>query len=833
MSVNRREQLPTMLRRVRGWPGWRNPGQRTAARRLLLGLLAIAVVPVLTLIGLAVVTPLPAALREDHRFDASVRVLDRNGVVLAEVRADDGARARWAPLNQVPAHVQAAVLAAEDRRFYEHPGVDPIAIVRAAGQNLLHLRIVSGASTLTQQLARNVVPRPRTLLGKIKEMALALRIEASLSKSQILEQYLNVVTFGPSLRGIESASRFYFDKPCSALSLSEAALLASMPRGPSVYDPRRSPRALQARRDRVLSRMLDKGWIDAESVERARGEPITLHTRATGFGAPHLVRGLLSGAVQRDLGPLTDKVSVLQTTLDAALQREVQTAARSLVGTLRGRHVSAASVVVLDNASGEVLAWLGAPDFLDDEHGGQNDGVLALRQPGSTLKPLLYGLAMEEMGWTASTLLPDIDLHFPAEQGDYSPHNYDGLQHGPVRLREALANSYNIPAVYTASVVGPDRVLDRLHAVGFQSLDREADWYGPAIALGDGEVRLIDLANAYATLARGGLALPVRALSFALDTKGQRIEPPPALARRVMAEPTSAVLLDILKDPHARLASFGAGSVLEFPFEVAVKTGTSKGFRDNLTVGVSSSVTVAVWVGNFDGTPMQQVSGITGAGPLFRAVMLAAAKVRPAEPFAAPSEPLERVEVCARSGKRPGPHCQHRVTETFVPGTAPDQTCEMHIEVLIDRRNGLRAGSGCPSAQVQPQVFESYEPRYTSWAVSTRRPLAPSQGSPLCPGANAWAPAGPRDSHDLAIRYPYRGAIFLLDPSLPPSAQGVVVRADAPSSVQRLRFFVDGTLRATRSAPFEQVWMLSLGHHRVWVEADGMGASQPVEFDVE
>ncbi len=804
------------------WRLVRNKRARRAAIALLFA-------PVVALVLLAAITPLPDELRTDHRFDASVQVLDRHGKLLAEVRAEDGARARWAPLDQVGHDVQLALLAAEDARFRSHPGIDPFAIARAAGQNLAHGRIVSGASTLTQQLGRNLVPRPRTLAGKFREMAVALRIETSLSKDEILEAYLNLVHFGPTLRGVESASRFYFDKPSKALSLAEAATIAAMPKGPTLYDPRRAPDRLRTRRDYVLDRMVEEGWATEQDAERAKREPLTVHAQPTGWGAPHLTRGLMDGSIHPDVGPLVNRASVLHTTLDNALQREVQFTARTLVASLRDKQVSTAAVVVLENQTGHVLAWVGAHDFFDQTAEGQNDGVLALRQPGSTLKPFVYATAMEDLGWTAATALPDVELHLPGAQGTYTPVNYDGTLHGPVRLREALANSYNVPAVYAASVVGPDRVIERLHALGFGSFDRGPDHYGAAIALGDGEVRLIDLANAYATLARGGRHRPVRALIAAKDDRGTGVSIPPSEARQVISEPVARVLTDILADRHARLAAFGPNSALELPFAAAAKTGTSKGFRDNLAVGYTPQVTVAVWVGNFDGSPMKGVSGVTGAGPLFHAVMQAVHRHMGSAKngFAAPDDRFERATVCALSGELPGPACPHRHEELFVRGTSPERTCTMHLQAEVDVRNGLLAGPGCPTDQKRLAVFESFHARYQAWARASRRPLVPGDWSPNCPGTGD-APVG---AGKLAVRYPYAGAVFLEDPSMPETMQGLVVRVDAPPSVRRLTIFVDGQAVATIGPPFERALRLQPGRHEVWAEAGGETSGR-VSFEV-
>lgn len=818
---------PILWQSVRRWRDaarrlWRNKRVRRAA-------IAVLFAPVVALVLLVAVTPLPAELRTDHRFDASVQVLDRHGKLLAEVRAEDGARARWVPLDHVGHDVQQALLAAEDARFRSHPGIDPIAIVRAAGQNLAHARIVSGASTLTQQLGRSLVPRPRTLPGKFREMAVALRIEASLSKDEILEAYLNLVHFGPTLRGVESASRFYFDKPTTSLSLAEAATLAAMPKGPTLYDPRRNPDRLRTRRNYVLDRMVEQGWVSAQDAERARREPLTVHAQPTGWGAPHLTRGLMDGSIHPEIGPLANRASVLHTTLDSALQREVQFTARTLVTSLQDKQVSTASVIVLENHTGHVLAWVGAHDFFDQASGGQNDGVLALRQPGSTLKPFVYATAMEDLGWTAATALPDVELHLPGAQGTYTPVNYDGTLHGPVRLREALANSYNVPAVYAASVVGPDRVIQRLQALGFRSFDRGPDHYGAAIALGDGEVRLIDLANAYATLARGGSHRPVRALIGAKDDRGTEVAMPASEARQVISEPVSRVVTDMLADRHARLAAFGPGSALELPFAAAAKTGTSKGFRDNLAVGYTPRVTVAVWVGNFDGSPMKGVSGVTGAGPLFHAVMQAVHRQlgNKEDAFVEPDDRFERATVCALSGELPGPACPHRHEELFVRGTSPERPCTMHQQVEVDVRNGLLAGPGCSPEQKKVAVFESFDARYQAWARASRRPLVPSEWSPNCPGTGETS----LGTGKLAVRYPYPGAVFLDDPSMPDTMQGLVVRIDAPPSVRRMTIFVDGRAVATIGPPFERALQLQPGKHEVWAEADGEKSGR-VSFEV-
>ncbi|APR79679.1 Multimodular transpeptidase-transglycosylase [Minicystis rosea] len=807
--------------------------RRPSLRRLFGFILIALIAPCLALVVAAAMTPLPPELAAHVLPSTSVVLRDRHGVVLRELRADDGIRARWVPLEGLGDRAQRAILAAEDRRFAHHPGVDPLAVLRAAGQLVTHGRIVSGASTITQQLARNVVKRPRTLRGKFMEAALALRIEASLSKQEILEQYLNRVSFGPGLRGIEAASRFYFDKATRDLSLAEVAALAGIPRGPAVYDPQKGTDRLRRRRDRVLDRMRDAGFASRADVDSAKAEPIVISRAGSGQGAPHLVRALMTGTLDPALASLRNRAASLTLTIDRGLQRELEVLAEGTVRALSSKHVSAASIVVLENATGEILAYVGSPDIEDLARLGHNDGVLAARQPGSTLKPFVYELALARLGFTAATVLPDVELILPSKDGTFRPNNYDGRFHGPVRLREALANSYNVPAVWTADALGPARVLTRLRDLGLASLTEDPSFYGAAIALGDGEARLLDLANAYATLARGGVLRPVIAVKAGTGKDGAAIEWPHAEPRRVLDEAASWIITDILADKAARLASFGEGNVLELPFPVAAKTGTSKAFRDNYTVGFTPDVTVAVWVGNFDGSPMEGVSGVSGAGPLFHDAMIAAVRGRPVRAFDRPAELIEETEVCSLSGTRPTEACPHRRREVFAVdnarSTAPASTCTMHERVRIDRRNGLRAGRDCSEAFVEPRILERYDARLTAWARAAGRPLVPDAWSPLCP------PSAGESSSSIArgalrIAFPTDGAHFAIDPSSS-ARQEIRIRADVPAGITDVRFVIDGIVHPAR-APFAITWPLRAGHHRMRVEVDGMGQDE-IEIDVD
>jgi penicillin-binding protein 1C len=766
---------------------------RRRAKRLTLIAVALLVAPLVALHVTSYFVTMPDELRAAH--DGSVRVLDRDGHLLREVRPKDGSRTAWVRRSDAPLVAQALV-ATEDRRFWSHSGVDYVAIARALGSNLAHGRTVSGASTITMQLARAVRPHPRTLAGKFTEAALALRIERELDKDQILEQYINRVAFGPNLRGAGAASSAYFDKPPAALSLGEAALLAGVVRGPSYYDLARHPDAARARRETVLARMVSAGAIGEGQRREAQEEPVVLQQRSPAFGAPHFVRALLAGK----LGAVPDASGgSIATTIDGDLQRAAETATQHVLGALASRNVTAAGAIVMDNDSGDILAYVGSPDFFDDARGGQNDAVTARRQPGSTLKPFVYELAMERLGMTPATVLPDVELHLPTPAGDFSPHDYDGAFHGPVRMRDALANSLNVPAVWVADRLGTAALLARLQALGF-SLDASADHYGAALALGDGEVTLLELAGAYATLARGGVAKRARA-ALAVDVAGTSTRIEPGDEVRVLPELPVARVTDVLKDARARVASFGEDSPLEFGFDVAGKTGTSKGYRDNWAAGYTRQITVAVWVGNFDGSPMDSVSGITGAGPLFHEIMVAAMRAREKLPLPITQEdrgtPLERVAVCPLSGGRVTGSCAGHVFEWLTHDEAANLGfCEMHV------------GGG----------LERYPPEYAAWAQGANRPLAPAEPSDANGGA-------------LTIRYPLDGERFVIDPDRPRSAQVLTVSVVAPAGTREVALTVDGAVVDREATPYVVRWPLSPGDH-VLIARAGPAESAPVAIHV-
>lgn len=768
------------------------------AARGLLALLAGSAVAV----GVFIALPLPEGLL-DYRPVASVRIADRQGGLLRELLSrEDGRGIALAPAD-IPPHVRAAFVSAEDKGFWSHLGVSPSAIVRAARQNLEAGRVVAGGSTLTQQLARNLVPRRRTLAGKAMEALWALRLEAHLSKEALLTQYLNRIPFGNNTFGIEAASELYFGRRTRHLSVAQAAALAALPRGPTAYDPYRRPERLRQRQRWVLSRMVATSALTAEEAAAAEAEPLDLQVRDRAFRAPHFVQHV---ARHLERWGLSQAVEV-ETTLDLELQSALENIVREEISRLGDRRVGSGAAIVVDNATAEVLAYVGSADFFDTLHQGQNDGIQMLRQPGSALKPFVYAEAFRD-GLTPATVVPDLEAHLPGANGVYAPKNYDRRLHGPVRVREALANSYNVPAVKVADSLGTERVLRTLRRAGFGSLDQGAGFYGVGIVLGNGEVSLFEAATAYAGLARGGVMVPLRVLRSARDAEGKTLPLPKQERPRRFADARSVALVtDVLADSSARAQAFGLDNALRLPFPAAAKTGTSKGYSDNWTVGFTAERTVAVWAGNFDGTPMVQVSGITGAGPIFRrALSRAMTGMKPAPLFGAAG--LERVAICPLSGERPGPSCPARMEEVFAPGTAPAHSCRMHREHAPGLGPALAAD--CRRLSAGGAIVDLGH-EYYEWARSEGLASQPWLAS-VCAGG-----AAPGTNEQPEILYPASGTEFLLFPDLPREDQTIPLRISASPSEGVLEIHLNGARLFELSPPYTARLPAARGEHQLTV----------------
>ena len=749
--------------------------------------------------------PLPAGLLDEP--PPSTIVVDRNGVPLYEARSTDGTRGIRLDPSSLPPALVAATLAAEDRRFWSHPGVDPLAIARAARINLVERAIVEGGSTITQQVAklllnRQAPQRHRGWRAKIRESVIALRLEHRFDKREILAMYLNLAAYGNQIAGAERASRAYFGVPAAQLTHAQAAFLAGLPQRPTGFNPYRHRTAALSRQRVVLTRMEASGALTTGQASVARDEQLAFPPSASPFVAPHFVEMVLAASA--------DRPERIVTTLDATLQSEIAGVIDSHREALKLAGAGNVAVVVLDNATGEWLAWEGSGDYIDANNGGKINGAIVPRQPGSALKPFTYALAFEQ-GYSPSSVLADIPSSFPtAESGIvYSPRNYDGRFRGPMLARLALAGSENVPAVALASEIGVPKLLRFLTRAGLSTFAQTGSHYGLGLTLGNAEVRLDELTAAYSAFARGGEWLEPTWIPGRDDRE----------LRRIVSPRTAFWIGDILSDDEAREYAFGRGGSLEFPFPVAVKTGTSQSYHDNWTVGFSKHVTVGVWVGNFDRTPLRNSSGVTGAAPIFQGVMLAAerrahgttAATRSA--ILAPGGDTVQREICALSGMAANDWCPNRKRE-WVAAESTAMPCSWH--------------------HLADDGVVTYLPsEYSAWGGASRDVLGADAGGAGAPrevrGADAGGAGASRKVPGFAIVSPADGSTYLIDPTLRRDFQTLTLRAVAGSGA--IQWTVDGRSIGTSRTGAPVEWPLAPGRHVV-VARDARGRTAEASITV-
>lgn len=880
MSSRARSGRAALLRRALRW-GLGGAGLALAA------LLAIG-----GYLWLTTDLPTPDRLRARAAL-GSTRILDRRGQLLYELPDPLSARRRPLPLGEIPLALRQATVAVEDASFYQNPGVDLRGILRAAWTDLRSASVMAGGSTITQQLARSFLldpelARQRTIERKLREAVLALKLTASYPKDEILELYLNQTYYGGLSYGVEAAARHVFGKPARDLDLAESALLAGLPQAPSRYDPLADPAAALARQGQVLDALVRAGAITPALAAAARAEPLQFAAGGADnlMRAPHFVRYVLDQLDAR-LGP--DVVArgglTITTTLDADLQDAAQATLRRQVALLAtprdggpDHRVRNGAVVVLDPADGALLAMVGSPDFDDAGIQGQVNAALARRQPGSAIKPLTYAAALER-GWTPATTILDVPTTFQTREGrPYAPQNYNRVFRGPLSLREALATSSNVAAVRALDAIGVPALLDMAGRLGITSLGgaAEAGRFGLALTLGGGEVTPLELTAAYAAFANGGRRVTPFAILGAVDAQGAVVDirgeqasrqagketcdngaPPcvPVSLSPGLSPQVAYLITDILSDRYARMRAFGAQSALDVDRPAAAKTGTTSDWRDNWTVGYTPDRVVGVWVGNADGQPMEAISGVSGAGPIWHEVMLAAHRGLPPRPFPRPDGIVEAT-ICAEGGMLPSPACPATRLERFVAGSAPTRADTTHLAVAVDPALGCRAPLGYPPERVASRVYRILPPEAEAWAVSAGVARAPRE---MCPALAAsdtrtrrqgdkqmasTAPAGSPLSSGLPVSLspglvsPAPGAVFALSPGVPPERQRVELLARAGADVVGLTILVDGRPLATFDGPpYRAFWTLAPGAHRAAVEArDAAGKlwrGDDVEFFVE
>ncbi len=648
-------------------------------------LLFIGIISLIVLTGLSVYwfifkdLPHPDRLITRDRI-VSTKIYDRHGELLYKIYHNQNRT--LVPLNDLPLALIQATIATEDAEFYHHYGLSPKGIIRAFFTNL-HSGKLYGGSTITQQLVKNTLLTPeRTLRRKIKEVILALWVEAKFSKDEILQMYFNQVGYGGAAYGAEEAAQMYFGKSTKEINLAEAALLAGLPASPTTFSPFGAhPELAKTRQLTVLKRMKQEGFITEKEEEKASQQELYFAPQRTDIKAPHFVMYVKELLVnQYGLRQVEEGGLEVTTSLDLETQNEVQELVKNEVDKLRQLQITNGAALVTNPQTGEILAMVGSQNYFDLENDGNVNVTLRPRQPGSAIKPVNYSIALEN-GFTPATIIPDTPITYQIPgQPPYSPKNYDNRFHGNIPLRVALASSYNVPAVKVLSAFGVDRMIERGKAMGITTWD-DPSRFGLSLTLGGGEVKMIDLATVFGTLANMGMRVDLQPILEVKNYKGEILQTDinhqTIKAERVLSPTIAYLLTNILSDNNARTPAFGVNSVLNLPDHphVAVKTGTTQNMRDNWTIGYTSNYLAVVWVGNNDNTPMSYVaSGITGASPIWNEIMTYLLTGMPDKEFPKPDD-LKEIEICPLTGALPCEGCGGK-WELFLPGTEPKSHCD-------------------------------------------------------------------------------------------------------------------------------------------------------------
>lgn len=684
---------------------------------LRLGAIAVIVVGFAGLVYLMRDLPSPTTLTSPERYAVSTQIFDRNGILLYEIFADENRIP--VTLDSLPPHVLQATIAIEDQNFYRHFGFDFAGIARALVRNLRGERL-EGGSTITQQLVKNaLLTRERSIQRKVKEAILAVLTEMIYTKDEILEMYLNYIAYGGTAVGIEAAANSYFNKSAHELSLAEAALLAGLPQAPSRYSPFGSdPNRAKLRQQEVLRRMVEDGYISRKEAEAANQETLEFALSRTDIRAPHFVF-FVRDWLYNQYGTETVERGGLRvtTTLDWSLQQAAQASLSAEVNRLADRQVSNGAALVTKPNTGEILAMIGSKDYFDVESEGQVNVTIALRQPGSAIKPITYATALQEKVLNPGSILIDAPTCFEIPgQTLYCPRNYDRTFRGPVTVRRALGNSLNIPAVKTLRATGLETFMDQARRMGITTWD-DPDQYGWSLTLGGGEVRMTDMAQSFGVLANQGVKTPLTPILKVENFLGEELMAVDVESRvddletltsfpdqrrageleRVMDRAPAYLTSHIMQDNTARIEAFGSQSQLVIPNQiVSVKTGTTNDLKDNWTVGFTPEFLTVTWVGNNDGAPMNRflVSGITGAAPIFNQIMSFILQDR--EPIWQ-DKPLDvqSAQVCI-NGMPPGDDnsCRAGDTELYWTESLPSRSAVAQQETWIDPETGLPPSYG-------------------------------------------------------------------------------------------------------------------------------------------
>ena len=819
------------IRRRARWSDKYSPKQLKRSRLLVKMAKLLFLGVIVVFLGLFVVLPLfafnlPSPDKIVRREGFSTKILDRNGKVLYDIFADQ--RRTPADIKDIPQDLRDATVAIEDKNFYTHEGFDPLGMLRGFSR-LFTRGYAQGGSTLTQQLVKNVLLTPEySLFRKVKEFILAIQIERRYTKNEILQMYLNEAPYGGTAWGVEAAAETYYGKNVAELNLIESAILAGLPQRPSVYSPYSSePKAYIERTSQVLRRMREDDYISLEEEEKALVdlENVDFQEKGANFKAPHFVQYVQKILEERYGERIVEQGGLkVTTTLDLELQDKAQDIVREEIEKVKNLKISNGAAVVLNPQTGEILAMVGSRGFEDPDIDGQVNVTVSLRQPGSAIKPITYVTAFKE-GYTPATLIMDTPTEFPggAGQPPYKPVNYDGKFRGPVQVRYALGNSINIPAVKMLATVGVKDTLETAYELGITSLEPTQETLnrvGLSLTLGGGEVKLLELANAYSAFVNGGFKIEPLGILKVEDADGKVLEEnDPKKGRSVLTPEQAYLIADILSDNEARKMVFGLNSQLNIPGRtVAVKTGTTNLKKDNWTIGGNTQALVGVWVGNNDNTEMLDVaSGVTGASPIWRRIILESLNGKPNLSFEVPGG-IVTASVDNVSGYASHDGYPSRI-EKFIVGTEPRED-PVHTKLKICKTDGKLVTPSDISAGNYDEkeffVFKEEDPtakagEVNKWQEGILSWTATQTDSRYHPPSDFCGTSNPVNVEFVS---PTDRTSSL------PNKFTVEVRADSTSDIDQIELEVDSTkVRTFTSPPYKQDLDLADGVHSLRAKA--------------
>ncbi|CCY76737.1 penicillin-binding protein 1C [Brachyspira aalborgi] len=748
-----------------------------------------------------------------------LKIYDRNNILLANIFPEYGGFYKEVKYSDLPQNLIEAVISAEDKNFFKHKGIDYKAILRAFISNLLNRKIVSGGSTITQQLSKSIIHRERNYINKFYEALDSIRLEKNMTKEEILTEYLNRIFFGNNCYGIGAAAELYFKKEVKDLNINESVILASIIKSGTKFNPYKYKERLHLRKIYVLGQMKNNNYIKEEEYNNYINENITIYTNREKniLKAPHFVM-----YIKDSIGKLKySNITEVKTTLDYKMQKEASLVISNASQSLHSFNVRNISCVILNAKTGEVLSMIGSMDYFDKETDGSVNGAIALRQPGSALKPFLYAYLFDK-GESPASVIGDIKTYINSPGGDYIPENFDRKYRGPVTIRDALANSLNIPAVRWLSKYSLKDFQNILLKSGLISIDKNPDYYGYSLVLGSAEVRLIDLASAYTIFPNSGIFINhYSAVSLKKENGDIFYFPKKSYThKRVISEESAYLINKILSDRNARMGSFRSYRGLVYPFSIAIKTGTSKGSRDAWAIGYTKDYIVGLWLGDFKGSEMINITGGNGAVPILYDLFSMLNKSQKETKWHKPKDIIER-EICLISGKLRGEFCKETRLEEFSIFNVPKEECDVHN--LYIKRNS--------DGSIDKKVFLNLSSEYNDW-IKERQIEKPN--SEWIKAENTYAYNNLNQINNfnsinnqnkinerISITSPTDNSVYKIDSTLPLEYQNIFISSYIPKNIIEANLYCNEEIIANieELKNGSVIWNLKKGDYTFYIKA--------------